>query len=193
MIRRLFTILSAASLALWLAAAVLFVRSFWVGDGWVRFHWDGVTTTATMVVSSSGRVWCGWGHTQSTDPEWIATRDAMTRSEMMDHWGRWSGQLWSKQRVVQVQPSLWLGICCSDEVDGIGNDHRDSGLANPADAARLARPVAHPLPPPSPSAESRPLPQMLLRPPRPYPRPTLPRMRPSHSRRPGAKADRMKR
>lgn len=97
MIRRFFTILSALSLLLCLATAVLFVRSFWVGEGRIRFHWDGVTTKATVVVSSNGRVWCGRGRTQSTDPEWIATREAMAKSGMMEHWGRGSGQAGDSQ------------------------------------------------------------------------------------------------
>lgn len=77
---RLFPILSAVSLALWLAVAVLFVRSFSVEEGLIRGQWEGTTVPATeitiRVASAGGRVWCDWTRRQSADPEWIARGNA---------------------------------------------------------------------------------------------------------------------
>ena len=84
--RRLFPLLAAGSLVLWLTVAVFFVRSFWVVDTWRRFHWDGVTLTDVAVWSSGGQVGRTWFSMQGTEPRWIAERNADAKDGQFGCW-----------------------------------------------------------------------------------------------------------
>ena len=80
--RRIFTIVSALSLAMWLTVAMLFVRSFWVAADWNRCHRDGPGVTEMRVWSCGGRVHGSWWRKVPLDPQWL---DAY-RDTPMDRW-----------------------------------------------------------------------------------------------------------
>ena len=84
--RRLLPILAGVSLALWLAVAILFVRSRWMADIWSHEHWDGTTERQVMLWFNSGRIACQWERERQDNAWWIANRNAAAKSGSMDHW-----------------------------------------------------------------------------------------------------------
>lgn len=87
--RRIFTLLSAGSLVLWLAVAVLFVRSFWVEDICTGSQWDGVTEKDALVWSSGGRFGYQRVREEIREPERIAERSIAAQNG----WDRWRYEL----------------------------------------------------------------------------------------------------
>ena len=85
--RRLFPLLAAGSLVLWLAVAGLFVRSFSVADVWGRLEWNGETRKQISVELFGGRIGFESSETQSSEPQWNALYDALARFGAMDRWG----------------------------------------------------------------------------------------------------------
>ena len=78
--RTLFTILSAISLALWLAVAVLFVRS-----GWIQDTWDRHSTETTTIWSCNGRV--SWRRVWPQPPPQSTPSEDVRAKRDLD--GRW--------------------------------------------------------------------------------------------------------